>query len=587
MRPTAKLGEYKGVEVGKREPAADEEAVEAELDALRERSARLETVDEPRGRERLRRHGLPRHARRRAVRGRRGPRPAHRARLGPAHPRLRGAAHRREGGRGAHRRRSRSPTTTAPSTSGREAEFAVTVKEVKRKELPELDDDFASDAAGFDTLDELREDIAAKLREADESARRGRVPRGRARRRRRRGDGRGARGARRGARPRAVGAHAPLARPPGHLARDLPADRGQDRGGDPRRGQARRRAGAAPRGRDRRGRRGRGHRAHRRRRARRAAGVGRARGHDAGEAARPPREGRPPRRAARGPRRSARRSTCSSRTREPLTVEQARARDKLWTPDKESRGGSKSRSGPPVRNDPAASRARCPRTAEVRKKAVGRLSEPSPTRSRIAGRNPDRRAKQSEDHEPTCPHGGRADVARRARLRHLQPPAQRAHHLPGDARGRPDREPDRGAAAAPRVRGSRQGHLALHQLARRVGVRGPRDLRHDAVHQARRADDLRRHRDVDGRAAAGRRRGGQAHGAARTRRSSSTRSAPASRARRRTSRSTPRRSSTSASAWTRSSPSTPGRTTTRSATTPSATTSCPPKRPRSTASSTG
>jgi trigger factor len=57
----------------------------------------------------------------------------------------------------------------AEELKGREAEFAVTVNEVKRKELPELDDDFASDAAGFDTLDELREDIAAKLREADES----------------------------------------------------------------------------------------------------------------------------------------------------------------------------------------------------------------------------------------------------------------------------------------------------------------------------------------------------------------------------------------------------------------------------------
>jgi trigger factor len=49
VRPTAKLGAYKGVEVQKREPGADEEAVQAELDALRERSARLETVDEPAG----------------------------------------------------------------------------------------------------------------------------------------------------------------------------------------------------------------------------------------------------------------------------------------------------------------------------------------------------------------------------------------------------------------------------------------------------------------------------------------------------------------------------------------------------------
>src|SRR5919197_4763371 len=56
----------------------------------------------------------------------------------------------------------------AKELAGQEASFAVTVKEVKRKALPELDDDFASDAAGFDTLDELREDIASKLREADE-----------------------------------------------------------------------------------------------------------------------------------------------------------------------------------------------------------------------------------------------------------------------------------------------------------------------------------------------------------------------------------------------------------------------------------
>ena len=58
---------------------------------------------------------------------------------------------------------------------------------------------------------------------------------------------------------------------------------------------------------------------------------------------------------------------------------------------------------------------------------------------------------------------------------------------------------DRRAAAPSRVGGSRQGHLDLHQLAGRDRVRRPRDLRHDAVHQARRADDLRRHGHVDGR----------------------------------------------------------------------------------------
>ena len=44
------------------------------------------------------------------------------------------------------------------------------MKEVKAKRLPELDDEFASDAGGFDTLAELREDIAARLRESEERA---------------------------------------------------------------------------------------------------------------------------------------------------------------------------------------------------------------------------------------------------------------------------------------------------------------------------------------------------------------------------------------------------------------------------------
>ncbi len=35
--------------------------------------------------------------------------------------------------------------------SGQQASFEVTVKEVKHKRLPVLDDEFASDAAGFET----------------------------------------------------------------------------------------------------------------------------------------------------------------------------------------------------------------------------------------------------------------------------------------------------------------------------------------------------------------------------------------------------------------------------------------------------
>jgi trigger factor len=54
----------------------------------------------------------------------------------------------------------------ADELAGQEAQFAVTVKEVKAKELPALDDDLAAEA-GFDTLDELREDIRGRLAEAE------------------------------------------------------------------------------------------------------------------------------------------------------------------------------------------------------------------------------------------------------------------------------------------------------------------------------------------------------------------------------------------------------------------------------------
>ncbi|CAA9468666.1 MAG: ATP-dependent Clp protease proteolytic subunit, partial [uncultured Solirubrobacteraceae bacterium] len=108
------------------------------------------------------------------------------------------------------------------------------------------------------------------------------------------------------------------------------------------------------------------------------------------------------------------------------------------------------------------------------------------------------------------PDRDRAHRSRRARVRHLLPAAQRADHLPREPDRRHDRQPRRGPAAAPGVPGSRQGHLDLHQLARRLDLRRPGDLRHDELHQARRGDDLHRHRDVHGLAAAHRRHRGQA-----------------------------------------------------------------------------
>ena len=57
----------------------------------------------------------------------------------------------------------------AAELAGQDAVFAVTVKEVREKKLPELDDDFASEASEFDTIEELKKDIGEKMTEAAET----------------------------------------------------------------------------------------------------------------------------------------------------------------------------------------------------------------------------------------------------------------------------------------------------------------------------------------------------------------------------------------------------------------------------------
>lgn len=56
----------------------------------------------------------------------------------------------------------------AEELAGKPAEFIVTVKEIKVKELPELDDDFAQDVSEFDTLEEYKADVKKNLSEEKE-----------------------------------------------------------------------------------------------------------------------------------------------------------------------------------------------------------------------------------------------------------------------------------------------------------------------------------------------------------------------------------------------------------------------------------
>lgn len=56
----------------------------------------------------------------------------------------------------------------AEELAGKPALFKVTVKEIKVKELPELNDEFAGEVSEFETLDEYKADIKAKLSETKE-----------------------------------------------------------------------------------------------------------------------------------------------------------------------------------------------------------------------------------------------------------------------------------------------------------------------------------------------------------------------------------------------------------------------------------
>lgn len=57
----------------------------------------------------------------------------------------------------------------AEELAGKDAVFKVTVKEIKEKELPEIDDEFAAEVSEFDTLAEYKEDVKRKLTEKKET----------------------------------------------------------------------------------------------------------------------------------------------------------------------------------------------------------------------------------------------------------------------------------------------------------------------------------------------------------------------------------------------------------------------------------
>jgi trigger factor len=180
--PTATLGDYKGLEVGRREPEVTDEQIQQEIDAMRERLARLQTAERPAGAGDFvvvdyigslapdsgqDASGADASEPWEPFAGGEGRDQLVELGSGNLIPGF------EEGLLGAAAGETRTVPLTFPDDygnkdlAGHKASFEITVKEVKLKELPAVDDDFATDA-GFDDLKELRDDIRRRLTEAEQ-----------------------------------------------------------------------------------------------------------------------------------------------------------------------------------------------------------------------------------------------------------------------------------------------------------------------------------------------------------------------------------------------------------------------------------
>jgi trigger factor len=169
VRPKAKLGEWRGLEVERREAKVNPKELDHRLQTLRERHGRLENLPD-----RAAENGdfvvidFEGRIDGKAVDG--GMARAYPLELGSGKliPGF------ESGLLGARAGEQRVLALTFPDNYGNPdlrgevAEFTVDVKDVRAKILPNLDDDFANEAGGYETLEELREEISKELLEQDE-----------------------------------------------------------------------------------------------------------------------------------------------------------------------------------------------------------------------------------------------------------------------------------------------------------------------------------------------------------------------------------------------------------------------------------
>jgi trigger factor len=171
VRPPAKLGEYKGLEVGKAEAEPTDEIVDREVERIREGFTKLEPVERAAGDGDVLLVDFEGLRDGKAFEG--GKANDYLLELGGGQL-IEGFEEQLTGAEAGDERQVEvtfPEDYQAEELAGEDAVFKVEVKEVREKVLPELDDDFASEASEFETLEELRADISKRVSEAvDERA---------------------------------------------------------------------------------------------------------------------------------------------------------------------------------------------------------------------------------------------------------------------------------------------------------------------------------------------------------------------------------------------------------------------------------
>ena len=166
VRPKARLGDYKGLEVGRAEPDVPDDIVDREIERVREGFAKLEPVERPAAEGDALLIDFEGLLDGQAFEG--GAASDYLLELGSGRL-IEGFESQLTGAEPGEERRVEvtfPDDYQAEQLAGEDAVFTVKVKEVREKVLPELDDEFASEASEFDTVAELRADIEQRLGEA-------------------------------------------------------------------------------------------------------------------------------------------------------------------------------------------------------------------------------------------------------------------------------------------------------------------------------------------------------------------------------------------------------------------------------------